>query len=199
MKRMAFLAVVACLCGCALTGSGRAEFIITFAQNGANVDATGSGSLNIAALTFDHSDNGFPFVQGTFVIVQVGVPSGPLDDYTGFTGPTSIGPGGPFPANIGSGPIVGIQDVPSIAQFVVVPFGYISDTPIIMSSAIWANETIDGLGLTPGTYEWTWGSGATADDLKLVIPSPAPEPASLTLLGIGVAGLAGYGWRRRTA
>jgi hypothetical protein len=24
-----------------------------------------------------------------------------------------------------------------------------------------------------------------------------PEPASLTLLGLGVASLAGYGWRRR--
>ena len=27
--------------------------------------------------------------------------------------------------------------------------------------------------------------------------SAVPEPSSLTLLGIGVAGIAGYGWRRR--
>jgi hypothetical protein len=26
-----------------------------------------------------------------------------------------------------------------------------------------------------------------------------PEPASLTLLGIGIAGIAGYGWRRHKA
>jgi hypothetical protein len=65
------------------------------------------------------------------------------------------------------------------------------------SSATWAGTTISGLGLAPGTYKWTWGSGANADDIKVVIPSATPEPGSLALLGMGVAGMVAYGWRRR--
>jgi hypothetical protein len=74
-----------------------------------------------------------------------------------------------------------------------------SGATIPVSTATWDNTTISGLGLTPGTYEWTWGSVANgnADDLKVVIPASIPEPASLTLLGLGAVGMMGYAWRRR--
>jgi hypothetical protein len=36
------------------------------------------------------------------------------------------------------------------------------------------------------------------DDLKVqLLVATVPEPVTLTLLGIGIAGMAGYGWRRR--
>jgi hypothetical protein len=69
----------------------------------------------------------------------------------------------------------------------------------IHNTATWDNTTIRGLGLTPGTYIWTWGSGTTADFVEVDIPSPTavPEPSSLTLLAPGALGLLGYGIRRR--
>jgi hypothetical protein len=42
--------------------------------------------------------------------------------------------------------------------------------------------------------EFTSASGLSSTFTAAV---PAPEPASLTLLGVGAAGLLGYGWRRK--
>jgi hypothetical protein len=49
-----------------------------------------------------------------------------------------------------------------------------------------------------GHFVFTIGTdGDTEDRLILTSFAPAPEPASLTLLGLGVATVAGYAWRRR--
>jgi hypothetical protein len=39
--------------------------------------------------------------------------------------------------------------------------------------------------------------GGGGDLIDLTSFAPAPEPSTLTLLSLGLAGLAGYGWRRR--
>src|SRR5262249_2258386 len=80
-----------------------------------------------------------------------------------------------------------------------VPGGYISGGPV-SDSATFNNTTIANLGLTPGTYTWTWGSGAHADSFVVEItPARVPGPVvGAGLPGLIMAGAALLGlWRRK--
>jgi hypothetical protein len=187
-------------------GQLKAEFIITVSQVGANVEANGTGSINLAALTLFV---GIPQTSGALVnptnpTVAVGPATqtvGDLYEVNNLSGPTNFGTGsGNELATTGSGDEVALND--SIGPVIFVPHLYVSGTTLT-SQSIWDNTTISALGMTPGTYTWTWGSVAagTADSLELDILAPStstvPEPSTVTLLGIGAACSLGYGWRRR--
>jgi hypothetical protein len=80
----------------------------------------------------------------------------------------------------GMGDIVGIDGA---IDELVVPPGYASGS-ILSDTSTYANTTFSMLGVTAGTYVWTWEApGAAADDsFTLIIPTPVPEPSSLPLL-----------------
>lgn len=80
------------------------------------------------------------------------------------------------------------------------PPGYTSNTVLPTSTAMYFNTTLDGLGLTPGSYVWGWGAGANADTWTINIPSSAPIPEPSTYIAIaGFGALGVFIWRRRKA
>jgi hypothetical protein len=189
--RASLLALAACLATSA--SPARAAYIVTFSQLGLNVVASGSGSIDLTGLTFITSGSTQPEIAPTFATEATGA-AGAVDEYSGASGPVGFGPGVFTSATTGTGDLVGIQQlIGEPAGFVFVPTGYASGAPL-SDTATYDNQSFVTLGLTLGTYEWTWGNGAADDTFTLDVA--VPEPASLTLLGTAV-GLGLLARRRR--
>ncbi len=184
------LAVVALLFGA--FRQAQAGFIVRFEQDGNNVVATGSGSLNLNGLINSGFDSGAPSgVRGQGELFYLGNTSTGTE-YNGLVGPSNVGTGLFFQvASSATGSWLAQDSTQLFVQT-----GYVSGNSL-SNTTTWDNTTISGLGLTPGTYFWTWGSGGNADFYEAIIPASAPEPATFTLLSIGIAGMAGYRLRRR--
>jgi hypothetical protein len=178
-------------------GHAEASYLITLEQVGPDVVATGGGSLDLTDLTFTggsisaHAD-----IWPAAGYINVGPTTGvPLGGYTGFTGPTAFGSGIVKFASSGSGDSVEIvgSDALRPTNRIWVPQGYVFGTALA-DTATWADATFSSLGVTPGVYEWTWGSGAHADSFTLEIG--APEPSTWAMMALGFAALGFAGLRR---
>ena len=191
-----FLAVLACILGAV---PAKAALIITFVQNGSDVVASGAGSLDFTSLAFSNFDFSNPYVDASAGAVLLSpTPSVGTDVYLGnISGPTTFGGGGHSDATSGTGYVnngSGAGVIGGGTPEILVPEGYNGEAFTV--SATWANTTISGLGLTPGTYVWTWGT-STPDSLTVVIPGTAtPEPSSLLLIFGGLSLIAARARKR---
>jgi len=163
-------------------------YTVTLQQVGSNVVATGSGAVNLTGLTFVISGADNPGVVPFSGVISTGPFASMIDVYQGFTGPTDFGSGAGALPNTASGDLVGIS---SGARALYVPLGYVSGTTL-SDSMTFDNATFASLGVTPGTYVWTWGTGLRNQNFTLIIEGAGvPDGGStVSLLGCALLGLA---------
>jgi hypothetical protein len=191
---------VAMLTGYGLSATpAQAGYIVTLTQQGSNVVATGSGPIDLTGLSFFRTSADIADILPANATITTGRTGGTLDRYyTGFTGPASFGSGGVTFGSSGSGDLVGIDASGAFvgAPVIIVPTSYISGTSL-SDTATYAGETLSGLGVTPGTFEWTWGTG-TNQNFTLEISSAVPEPSTWAMMILGFAGLGFVAYRRKS-
>lgn len=166
------------------TSGAQAAVTLTIAPSGANVIATGSGTINLSALTLEFGGsvpNGA--VNASFGVIRVGAASN-ITSYMGATGPASFGSGVLTASNTGSGDVFQVHGREGA---LLVPEGYVSEAPL-SGTATWNGATLSSLGLTPGTYVYSWGTEGTADSFTVQIV-PEPSHALLSLAGLGTLAL----------
>jgi hypothetical protein len=222
MKRLAILAVVAWLWGCALSSTGRADTVLfntfgepgdTYANTSSGVWGSGTGAYTAFAMAFT------PSASATLQSIRIAVSVYPGDagdmldailtaDASGAPGATpletfTITP--PAYNGTNSGQIVTADSVahPSLDAGTTYWLVLQPHEPSSVTS-YWANSSPGVPGTNAYRHDpngsWTNGTSSFGDlDAFEILgtPTAAPEPASLTLLTAGALGLVGYGWRRR--
>ncbi|TWT74585.1 hypothetical protein Pla123a_34090 [Posidoniimonas polymericola] len=175
--------------------SGTGAVIVTASPEGPDVVVAGGGTLNLGDGLFTpqlFGAGGGILPAGEIVIgppATVGVDGYVLND---FRGPLSFGVAGvgpsffPLAPTSGSGDTFGVEFGGlnfGFGGLVITPLGYTPGTPLVGSST-YAGRTLSSLGLAPGEYRWSWGSGGGADSFTLRIV-PAPSAAALLVIGMG--------------
>ena len=177
--------LLALAASCALLHGANASLVFSIQQDGENVTMTGIGSINLDALSTSSPSAAYSIIRANDSLLGVGIVDGNLQHYTSITGPGSIGPGSSlYFADSTSGDNVMMNN-----NSVSVPIGYTSGTEL-SGTATFNNNTIAGMGLTEGTYTYTWGSGASADSITVQVGA-IPEPATFAFIGLfGVGAIA---------
>jgi hypothetical protein len=135
-------------------------------ESGGNIVVSGEGEFNLSSLTYSGSPDVYASIVPTGTTILADSGAWMVDVYTGITsGPSSIGTNGSrtFPSSFGTDSFgIGFG-----FTGIVVPLGYTSG--VISSVNVYNSATFASKGYTPGTYTWTWGSGATSGTLIIQI------------------------------
>jgi hypothetical protein len=189
-KRLAGIAVAGAIAAAGVVLPAHAGFIATMQQVGGNVVVTGTGSFDTAGLIpgSPAAPSSTAVIDPSTNVVLLGG-GGTNNLFTGLThGSATFGSGGLTNASSTSGAVLGIGFSAGFApNTLYLPNGYVSGTSV-SDTTRFSGATFTSLGVTPGTYVWSWGSAANGDfdTFTLQIGSPVPEPASALLFGLPV-------------
>ena len=150
-------------------------FNIVLFESGPDVVLSGSGTLNLTDLTPRiATDTTVRYITPLFSRFS----SGPINNWTGrfYTGttisvPSNIGTGFQFNATTGSfsGSGLGVIYNPySTTNSLFVDSTYVSGD-FMTTYTVWYNRSFSSMGLTPGTYTYSWGTGANYGIINLQI------------------------------
>jgi hypothetical protein len=217
MKHLAILAIVTCLYGCALPGTGWAGSVVysTFGEpgdtfnTGAGVAVAGSGSV------FGYAAQASAFTPSASVT---------LDSFrfAAFTGATGYQVDAIIATNSNGAPGAALETFSSItlpksALGTILTENSVTHPGLVAGTTYWlVLRPTDPTSSEFGTWDqslpvvkgavgtrfatdgaWQIGNGGQAAfDIEGTAVA-VPEPGSLTLLGVTAAGLLGFGWRNR--
>ena len=173
-----------------LTLPAQAAVIITAVESGGDVIfSTDGGTLDLTGLSFVKTDNNLTGDRvkpsnGDLLFTAL---DEDVDVYEGISGPLSFGSGLQTDADSVSGDSFLMSSF-SGAPRVGVGTGFVSGGTVGAASMTFNGATLASLGITPGTYEWTWAG----DSVTLNATVPVPAAAWLFASGLGL-----LGWIRR--
>ena len=157
----------------AVAPAADAGYIVTLKQVGSDVVATGSGAIDLTGLMSLGTVSGGPIITPRDAFIVTGS-AGFFEEFRGsISGPTSFGSGSNSFTLNDSGDFVGIS---RFAQFLFVPENYVSGQILSSSSTFFG--TFSSIGITPGTYVWTWGTGPDQNFTLDAVATGVPDSGS---------------------
>jgi hypothetical protein len=157
--------------------SAQATIMINASEVGSDVVLTLSGSVDLNSVPASYGSQGpnnsnlLIANTGQLFFGTPGANNGLFYSLQNFFGPSNFGTGGPF--------IQTATNTGSIFNFYASNAVFLLDATYISGASLANTMTFPGtfasLGMTPGTYEWTWSNGDFSDNLILNVGQSVPE------------------------